>query len=173
MVVKELIVVIWFAAHDSACAVELLHGEKAAELVREGHFRQRQHAVGAVVDFFAETVRPADEQYEVSWQLHGFPLNEFRQLSRSQLASVFIEEHHAVAVGYFSHKTLSFGVFLSLRVVVFAQFHIGYLYNLERPVERHAFGIGGYCRCYIGIAHAAYAYKFYFQVFRLKVDGEC
>ena len=59
-----LLVVVGFVFEDGEGAVELLGEDGAHNLVREGHLRERELAISALVDSIREAIRATNNKYQ-------------------------------------------------------------------------------------------------------------
>ena len=60
---RVLLVVVGFVFEDGEGAVELLREDGAHNLVREGHLRERELAISALVDSIREAIRASNNKY--------------------------------------------------------------------------------------------------------------
>ena len=61
---NKLLVVVWFVLQNCECSVELLGKYRTNYLVRECHLRERELAVGALVDGIREAVGATDDKHK-------------------------------------------------------------------------------------------------------------
>ena len=85
--------VIRLVSKNGHCAVDLLDGHYSYHLMGEGHLRERQFAVGALIDGIAEAVGSADDERQVFAGRHLL-LKVIGELDRAELASVFVEQNN-------------------------------------------------------------------------------
>ena len=57
-----LFVVIWLVFEDGECTVELLGEDGSDNLVREGHLRERELAIGTLVHRLREAIGASDDK---------------------------------------------------------------------------------------------------------------
>ena len=88
---RRLFMVIRFVAENGHCAVKLLNGHYSYHLMRESHLRERQFAVGALIDGVAETVGAADDEREVFAGRHLF-LQIVGEFDRAEFTSVLVQQ---------------------------------------------------------------------------------
>ena len=95
MTFMRLFVVVGFALDDGAGAVDLFCECEANHLVREGHSRERELLVGALIDSGGETVWASNDEDEASGGLL-FLFQPACKLDAAELSPVFVEKYNGV-----------------------------------------------------------------------------
>jgi len=82
-----------FVPENGHCAVDLLDGHYSYHLVREGHERKGDLAIGAIIDRLAESVGAADDEHQVFAGRH-LPLQKIRELEGAVFPAMLIKQEH-------------------------------------------------------------------------------
>lgn len=75
------VVVVWLAAHNCHGAVDLLGEEEAYHFVGERHARERNFAVGAVIESAGKSVRPSYDENKAFYSLQSRAAYEIRKFA--------------------------------------------------------------------------------------------
>ena len=99
---------------DCKGAIELLSENGAYNLMREGHSRERQLAVGSSIDLIRESIRTSDNQNQTADAAIQTLLQPLCKVYRAELFALLIEQHHVVAIANLAQYGFAFGSALLL-----------------------------------------------------------
>ena len=133
-----LFVVIGFVVEDREGAVDLLGEDRPYDLVREGHARKRQPAVGAGVDRIREAVGSADDQHEPPHAAQHPFLEPVCELHRTHLVAALVEQDDMVAGGQLPQDRFALGRALLVLRERARVAHVGQRRDGEPAVAVHA-----------------------------------
>lgn len=111
--------VVGFVLKDGEGSVELLGEDCSHYLVRKGHLRQRNLAIGALVDSIREAIRATDNKDQALDTRRHTTLQDLGELYGAVLRAVLVEEREVVGVADKAQDSLALEAFL-LRLREFA-----------------------------------------------------
>ena len=82
--------VVGLAFQNREGTIKLLDKNQAHHLMTEGHGRERQFGIGAVVHFLCETVRPTYDEHQPFCSRNHLFFKAFGELNRGVLFAVFV-----------------------------------------------------------------------------------
>lgn len=132
-----LFVVIGLAPEDGHCAIDLLNEEEADHLMRERHLRERDLAVGPIVDFGRKAVRTAYYEIHILPCRHPF-LQIVGKLYGAVFFSVLVEQNNERSGAYSFEDKVAFLRFLLVLSEIFCVLEFGNHLQLKGKVVREA-----------------------------------
>lgn len=138
-----------FSAEDGHGAVDLLDKKETYHLMREGHLREGDLAVGPAVDFGGETVRPTDNEEHILSGRHAF-LQIIGKFDGAVFATVLIEEYNESRRADGLENEVAFLRFLLVLREALGVLEFGYYLKVEGQVVSETLAVvvdeGNYMR---------------------------